>query len=106
MILSGLGCIIYKKTNAISDQNICPAVRAGEGKVVLFMKEKIVAIVAEYKGVDTSDIKTDASFEELGLDSLDTAELLINVEDALGVTVELSSEINTIDKLVTYLESK
>ncbi len=78
----------------------------GERKVILFMKEKIVAIVAEYKGVDASEIKTDASFGELGLDSLDTAELLITVEDALGVTVELSSEINTIDKLVTYLENK
>lgn len=78
----------------------------GERKVILFMKEKIVAIVAEYKGVDASEIKTDVSFGELGLDSLDTAELLITVEDALGVTVELSSEINTIDKLVTYLENK
>ncbi len=78
----------------------------GRKKGNLFMKEKIVAIVAEYKGVDASEIKTDVSFEKLGLDSLDTAELLITVEDALGVTVELSSEINTIDKLVAYLENK
>lgn len=70
------------------------------------MKEKIINIVAEYKDVDPSQIDSQASFEELGLDSLDTAELLITVEDALGVTIELSSEINTIEKLVAYLENK
>lgn len=70
------------------------------------MKEKIINIVAEYKDVDPSQINSQASFEELGLDSLDTAELLITVEDALGVTIELSSEINTIEKLVAYLENK
>lgn len=70
------------------------------------MKEKIINIVAEYKDVDPSQINAQASFEELGLDSLDTAELLITVEDALGVTIELSSEINTIEKLVAYLENK
>ena len=70
------------------------------------MKEKIIDIVAEYKEIDPSEVKTDKPFAEMGLDSLDTAELLIKVEDALGVSIELSSDINTIDKLVAYLETK
>ena len=70
------------------------------------MKEKIVDIVAEYKEIDPSEVKADKPFTEMGLDSLDTAELLIKVEDALGVSIELSSDINTIDKLVAYLETK
>lgn len=70
------------------------------------MKEKIIDIVAEYKEIDPSEVKTDKPFTEMGLDSLDTAELLIKVEDALGVSIELSSDINTIDKLVAYLETK
>ena len=39
------------------------------------MKEKIVEILADYKNVSPDTIKTDVPFTELGLDSLDVAEL-------------------------------
>ena len=64
------------------------------------MKEKIVEILADYKNVDASAIKTDVPFTELGLDSLDVAELVMQIEDELGVTLEMSVKYNTIDKLV------
>ena len=68
------------------------------------MKEKLVAILAEYKNVDPSEIKTDAPFTELGLDSLDVAELVMQIEDELDVTLEMSAAYNTVDKLVAYIE--
>lgn len=68
------------------------------------MKEKIVAVLAEYKGVDPSEIKTDETFASLGLDSLDVAELVMQIEDELGVTLELSIKYNTVDKLAAYVE--
>ena len=68
------------------------------------MKEKLVEILAEYKNVDPSEIKTDTPFTELGLDSLDVAELVMQIEDELGVTLEMSIKYNTIDKLVAYIE--
>jgi len=70
------------------------------------IKEKIVDILAEYKNVDPSEIKTDVSFTELGLDSLDVAELVIQIEDELGVSLEMSVQYNTIDKLVAYIEQQ
>ena len=69
------------------------------------MKEKIVDILAEYKNVDSSEIKTDVPFTELGLDSLDVAELVMQIEDELGVTLEMSIKYNTVDKLVAYIEA-
>ena len=69
------------------------------------MKEKIVDILAEYKNVDPSEIKTDVPFTELGLDSLDVAELVMEIEEELGVTLEMSIKYNTIDKLVAYIEA-
>ena len=69
------------------------------------MKEKIIEILADYKNVDPSAIKTDVPFPELGLDSLDVAELVMQIEDELGVTLQLSIKYNTIDKLVAYIES-
>ena len=68
------------------------------------MKEKIVEILADYKNVPVSEIKTDVSFTELGLDSLDVAELVMQIEDELGVTLELSIKYNTVDKLAAYVE--
>lgn len=70
------------------------------------MKEKLIAIIAEYLGKDAAEIEADASFEDLGLDSLDIAELVMQIEDELGVTIELSAELNTIDKLVDYIEKQ
>ncbi len=69
------------------------------------MKEKLVQILADYKGVDVSEINTEASFSELGLDSLDVAELVMTIEDELGVTLEMSAEYNTVEKLLAYIDS-
>lgn len=70
------------------------------------MKEKLIAIVAEYLGKETLEIEAGTTFEDLGLDSLDIAELVMQVEDELGVTIELNADLNNIDKLVDYLESQ
>ena len=76
------------------------------------MKEKIIEILADYKNVDPSEIKTDVPFTELGLDSLDIAELVMQIEDELvmqiedelGLTLEMSIKYNTVDKLAAYIE--
>ena len=70
------------------------------------MKEKLVQILADYKGVDAADIKTDVPFTELGLDSLDVAELVMTIEDELGVTLEMSTKYNTVDKLAAFIEEQ
>ena len=69
------------------------------------MKETIVNIIAEYKGVDVSEIDTGKKFSDLGLDSLDMAELSMTIEDQCGVTIDLTPEIDCIDKLVEYIEA-
>lgn len=70
------------------------------------MKEKLIAIIAEYLSKDEAEIDAEATFEDLGLDSLDIAELVMQIEDELGVTVELSAELNTVNKLVDYIEAQ
>ena len=69
------------------------------------MKEKIIEILADYKNVSPDTIKTNVPFTELGLDSLDVAELVMQIEDELGVTLEMSIKYNTVDKLVAYIEA-
>ena len=70
------------------------------------IKEKLVDIIAKYRDVDAESIRTDVHFTDLGLDSLDVAELVMQVEDELGVSIELSAEIDTLDKLSDYIEDQ
>ena len=73
-------------------------------KEITPMKDKLIEILADYKNVPASEIKTDVPFTELGLDSLDIAELVMQIEDELGLTLEMSIKYNTVDKLAAYIE--
>ena len=67
------------------------------------MEQKIIAIIAEYQDRPESDYNADQTFVEMGLDSLDLAELVIQLEDTMGITVDLTPKINTPAKLATYI---
>lgn len=49
--------------------------------------EKIATLLSTKKGVNKELISIDSSFEELGLDSLDSIELIADMEDEFNVTI-------------------
>ena len=57
--------------------------------------EKVAKILAEYKGIDEDKVKQDSSFQDLELDSLDVAELVMSLEDEFGITIELDETVKT-----------
>ena len=67
------------------------------------MEQKIIEIIAEYQGKDASEYAADQTFTAMGLDSLDLAELIIQLEDNLGVEVDISPKLNTPAKLAEYI---
>ena len=68
--------------------------------------EAIAELVAERVEKDVSDFTMDSKFQDLGIDSLDTVELLMNLEDKLGIEVELDQKVETVGDLVAFIESK
>lgn len=68
------------------------------------MKETIINIIAEYLDKDASEISATATFAEIGLDSLDIMELVMKIEDETDSKIELSQQINTVEKLAAYIE--
>ena len=66
--------------------------------------EKVVALIAENKGMDAGDVKLESTFEELGLDSLDTVELVMAFEDEFGITIEVEEGMKTVAELVKLIE--
>lgn len=75
-----------------------------EEKIMYF--ETIAKIVAERTGCDVEAIKPTSTFSELGIDSLDTVELLMSLEDEIGIEIELDQKVETIDDLDKFIQSK
>lgn len=68
--------------------------------------EKIKEIVVEQLGVDKEDVKLETSFiEDLGADSLDLFQVVMDLEDAFDVKVENVETIKTVGDAVKYIES-
>lgn len=49
--------------------------------------EKIATLLSTKKGVNKELISIDSSFEELGLDSLDSIELIADMEEEFNVSI-------------------
>jgi len=67
--------------------------------------ETIAKLLAEQKDMDANDIRPDMTFSDLELDSLDVAELVMNLEDELGVPVEIDESLRTIADLVQKVDA-
>ena len=68
--------------------------------------DAIAEVIAERTGCEVSAIKPESTFTELGIDSLDTVELLMNLEDKLGNEIELDQAISTVGDLDQFIQSK
>lgn len=68
--------------------------------------ETVANIIAERMDREVSEIKPESTFAELGIDSLDTVELLMEIEDAVGFEIELTEKVATVGELVAFIESK
>ena len=69
------------------------------------VKAVIVKIIAEYLDKDEEEISTSQTFSEIGLDSLDIMELVMQMQEELDCKIELSQDITTIDQLTALIES-
>ena len=71
------------------------------------MYEKLVAFAAEHLELDTSEISPESTFEDLGIDSLDIVEMVMELEGELGVDLEVEDEsITTFGQMAAFIESK
>ena len=66
--------------------------------------EQIAEKLADYKGIDASTITMDSTFEELAVDSLDIADLVMQIEDEMGVSIELDNDVTDMKALMARIE--
>lgn len=73
------------------------------------IEAKVKAIIVEKLGVDEADITPEASFtNDLGADSLDTVELIMEFEKEFDITIpdEEAEKIVTVGDAINYLKEK
>ena len=73
------------------------------------IEAKVKAIIVEKLGVDESEVTREASFtNDLGADSLDTVELIMEFEKEFNVSIpdEQAEKIGTVGQAIDYLESE
>lgn len=69
---------------------------------------KVKAIIVDKLGVDENDVTLEASFtNDLGADSLDTVELIMELEKEFGVQIpdEEAEKIVTVGDAVKFIEN-
>ncbi|MBD8031721.1 MULTISPECIES: acyl carrier protein [Solibacillus] len=71
--------------------------------------ERVSKVIVDRLGVDESEVKLEASFrEDLGADSLDVVELVMELEDEFDMEIsdEDAEKIATVGNAISYIESK
>lgn len=72
------------------------------------IEERVVEIVAEQMGVDKTQVTRETSFvNDLGADSLDTVELVMEFEDEFDISIpdEDAEKIQTVGQAIDYVEA-
>ena len=69
--------------------------------------ERVQRIIEEKLGVDASEVKPEATFtNDLGADSLDTVELIMELEKEFNITIpdDKAEKIVTVGDAISYVE--
>ena len=71
------------------------------------VEQRVKKIVAEQLGVNEADIKNESAFvEDLGADSLDTVELVMELEEEFDINIpdDAAEKIQTVGQAIKFIE--
>lgn len=72
------------------------------------IEQRVKEIVVEQLGVNPDQVTREASFvDDLGADSLDSVELIMAVEEAIGLSIpeEAATKLTTVGSVLDYLSA-
>ncbi len=67
--------------------------------------EKVAEMISEISDMEASEITTETALSDLGIDSLDIAELVLNLENEFGVKLEMDGSLKTVGDIVAKLDA-
>lgn len=73
---------------------------------IIMVFEKVVEMLKQHLDIEESSITRDTTFDSLGVDSLDTVEMVMDLEESLGIELQLDGKVETVGQLVDIIEEK
>lgn len=70
------------------------------------ISSKVIEALAQRRGSGPKEINHDTSFADLALDSLDVAEMVMDLEDTFNVTIDISRIKGTVGDLIRVIEEE
>lgn len=67
--------------------------------------QTIIEILKDGRDIDEASIKPETTFLEIGLDSLDTVDLVMRIEEKLGVNIPMDENLKNIGNVVEYIDN-
>lgn len=68
--------------------------------------EKVKELLAEHLEMDVNEITDETTFADLDIDSLDTVEILMEMEDEFGIEIKPSEVGKSVKELTDYINAK
>lgn len=68
-------------------------------------KERVIELLAEHLDVDASTITEATTFEDLDIDSLDTVEIMMEMEDEFGIEIKVEDIGKTVGELIVHIDA-
>ena len=66
--------------------------------------EEIREVISEQLGIEKDEVKLETTFEDIGADSLDLFQIVIELEEKYGIQIEDVEKLKTIKDAVDYVE--
>ncbi len=69
--------------------------------------DKVVVIIATKLSIDPSTVKSDATLQDLGADSLDLVEIIMKLEEQFGIEIDdaKAETFKNVNDVVEYVHS-
>jgi len=68
--------------------------------------EKVKEIIVDQLGVDEEEITLETTFEDLGVDSLDLFQIVIEIEESFNIKIENAEDIKCVKDAVEFIEAQ
>ena len=68
--------------------------------------EKVKELLAKHLEVELDSVTEDSTFEDLGIDSLDAVEILMEMEDEFGIEIQAAEMGHSVKELIEYIDKK
>ncbi|MBE7051236.1 MAG: acyl carrier protein [Ruminococcaceae bacterium] len=68
--------------------------------------EKVKELLADHLEMDVAEITDETTFEDLGVDSLDTVEIMMEMEDEFDIEIKPAEVGKSVKELVAYIDAR